>query len=105
MRDFLKQIQAKALLSAALYTLLGLVLLIWPAPSASLLCIALGLVLTICGVINILVFLSHRDGTLYAGFLLITGIILAVVGIWLMARPTLVTVIIPRIIGLLVCVH
>ena len=61
--------------------------------------------LTICGVINILVFLSHRDGTLYAGFLLITGIILAVVGIWLMARPTLVTVIIPRIIGLLVCVH
>ena len=105
MRDFLKQIQANALLSAALYTLLGLVLLIWPAPSASLLCIALGLVLTICGVINILVFLSHRDGTLYAGFLLITGIILAVVGIWLMARPTLVTVIIPRIIGLLVCVH
>ena len=86
MRDFLKQIQANALLSAALYTLLGLVL-------------------TICGVINILVFLSHRDGTLYAGFLLITGIILAVVGIWLMARPTLVTVIIPRIIGLLVCVH
>ena len=105
MRDFLKQIQANALLSAALYTLLGLVLLIWPAPSASLLCIALGLVLTICGVINILVFLSHRDGTLYAGFLLITGIILAVVGIWLLARPTLVTVIIPRIIGLLVCVH
>ena len=105
MRDFWKQIQANALLSAALYTLLGLVLLIWPAPSASLLCIALGLVLTICGVINILVFLSHRDGTLYAGFLLITGIILAVVGIWLMARPTLVTVIIPRIIGLLVCVH
>ena len=37
MRDFLKQIQANALLSAALYTLLGLVLLIWPAPSASLL--------------------------------------------------------------------
>ena len=105
MRDFLKQIQANALLSAALYTLLGLVLLIWPAPSASLLCIALGLVLTICGVINILVFLSHRDGTLYAGFFLITGFILAVVGIWLMARPTLVTVIIPRIIGLLVCVH
>ena len=105
MRDFLKQIQANALLSAALYTLLGLVLLIWPAPSASLLCIALGLVLTICGAINILVFLSHRDGTLYAGFHLVTGIILAVVGIWLMARPTLVTVIIPRIIGLLVCVH
>ena len=67
MRDFLKQIQANALLSAALYTLLGLVLLIWPAPSASLLCIALGLLLTICGVINLLVPLSHRDGTLYAG--------------------------------------
>lgn len=105
MRNLLKQMKANALLSAALYALLGLVLLLWPAPTAALLCAALGLVLVICGLLNIIDFLLHRDGSLYASVHLVTGVILAIVGIWLMARPTLVTVIIPRIIGVLVCLH
>ena len=105
MNNLLKQMKTNALLSAALYALLGLVLLIWPALSASLLCLALGLVLVLCGLGNIIVFLRNRDGSLYAALHLITGIILAAVGVWLMARPTLVTVVIPRIVGVLICFH
>ena len=48
MSGFLKRVKTNALISAALYTLLGLVLLIWPAPSTRLLCTALGLVLVAC---------------------------------------------------------
>ena len=105
MNDLLKRMKTNALLSAALYALLGLVLLIWPALSASLLCLALGLVLVLCGLGNITVFLRNRDGSLYAALHLITGVVLAAVGIWLMARPTLVTVVIPRIVGVLICFH
>lgn len=105
MNDLLKRMKTNALLSAAMYALLGLVLLVWPALSASLLCLALGLVLVLCGLGNIIVFLRNRDGSLYAALHLITGVILAAVGIWLMARPTLVTVIIPRIVGVLICFH
>ena len=105
MNDLLKRMKTNALLSAALYALLGLVLLVWPALSASLLCLALGLVLVLCGLGNIVVFLCNRDGSLYAALHLITGVVLAAVGIWLMARPTLVTVIIPRIVGVLICFH
>ena len=105
MDNLLKRMKTNALLSAALYALLGLVLLIWPALSASLLCLALGLVLVVCGLNNIFVFLRSRDGSLYAALHLITGVVLAAVGIWLMARPTLVTVVIPRIVGVLICFH
>lgn len=105
MNDLLRRIKTNALLSAALYALLGLVLLIWPELSTSLLCFALGLILLLCGLGDIFVFLRHRDGSLYAALHLITGVILAAVGLWLMARPTLVTVIIPRIVGILICFH
>ena len=64
MDNLLKRMKTNALLSAALYALLGLVLLVWPALSASLLCLALGLVLVLCGLSNIFVFLRSRDGSL-----------------------------------------
>lgn len=105
MNDLLRRIKTNALQSAALYAFLGLVLLVWPELSTSLLCFALGLILLLCGLGDIFVFLRHRDGSLYAALHLITGVILAAVGLWLMARPTLVTVIIPRIVGVLICFH
>ena len=106
MDGFLKRIKLNALLSAALYALFGLVLLIWPAPSTKVLCTALGVVLLLCAAVDGSVFLLHRkEGTLYATAHLMVGIILAALGVWLLARPTLLTVVIPRIMGLLICVH
>ena len=105
MYGFMKRVKTNALITAALYTLLGLVLLIWPALSTNVLCTALGAVLVLCGITDIAIFLLNRDGTLYAGFHLVLGVVLAAVGIWLMTRPTLVAVVIPRIMGALVCVH
>lgn len=105
MNAFLKRIKTNALLTAALYTALGLVLLLWPELSTSVLCTVLGLILLVCGLIDLAVFLRSRDGSLYAGAHLVVGVVLAAVGVWLIARPTLVAVVIPRIIGILICVH
>ena len=105
MSDLLKRMKTNALLSAALYALLGLVLLLWPELSTSVLCFALGLILLLCGLGDVIEFLRHRDGSLYASIHLGLGVILAAVGLWLMARPTLIAVIIPRIIGVLICIH
>lgn len=105
MSDFLKKIKTNSLVTAAVYAVLGLVLLVWPGLSASIFCTALGLVLLLCGAVDIITFLSNRDGSLYSSFHLIVGIILAVVGIYIMTKPSLVTVVIPRIVGILICVH
>lgn len=105
MNDLLKRIKTNALLTAALYTALGIVLLVRPELSAAVLCTALGLILVVCGLIDIIVFLRSRDGSLYAAAHLVAGVVLAAVGVWLISRPTLISVVIPRIIGILICVH
>ena len=62
-------------------------------------------ILFACGLGNVSVFLLHRDGTLYSAFHLISGIVLAIVGIWLVAKPLLVAALIPRVIGILLLIH
>ena len=105
MKNSLKKIKVNALASAILYTILGAVLLLWPATSAQVLTLALGSVLVLCGLSNILDFLLHRDGSLYSRLRLISGIILTVIGLWLMTQPDLLTVVVPRIMGILICIH
>ena len=73
--------------------------------SATVLTTALGVVLILCGLGNILDFLLHRDGSLYSRLHLIAGVILAVIGLWLTTQPNLLTVVVPRIMGILICIH
>ena len=105
MKNFLKKIKANALVSAIFYTVLGFALVFWPSTSATVLTTALGLVLVLCGLGNILDFLLHRDGSLYSRLHLIAGVILAVIGLWLTTQPDLLTVLVPRIIGIIICLH
>ena len=98
MYDFLKKIKTNAFITAVLYAALGLVLLIWPALSTNVLCTALGLVLVLCGVVDMFVFLGNRDGSLYAGFHLVLGIILTSGGCVAYGAAHSGAVILPRII-------
>lgn len=105
MTDFFKRIKTNSILTALLYSALGLVLLIRPDLSISVLCTALGVILLICGLVDVSVFLTNRDGSLYSAFHLIAGVVLAALGLWIMTRPTLIISVIPRIIGALICIH
>lgn len=105
MNGFFKKVKINSLVNAALYTALGLVLILWPVTSASMLCLALGAVLLLCGIIDVILFLTHRDGSLYSGGMLVLGIILAALGAWIIASPQLVAVLVPRVIGALICIH
>lgn len=103
--NILKRIKTNAIISAVLYVLLGLALLLRPELSTTVLCTALGVVLILRGLSDILDFVFHRDGTLYYSLHLVAGIVLAAVGVWLVTRPTLIAVVIPCIIGVLILFH
>lgn len=103
--NILKRIKTNAIISALLYVVLGLALLLRPELSTTVLCTALGVVLILRGLSDILDFVFHRDGTLYYSLHLAAGVILAAVGVWLVTQPTLIAVIIPRIIGILILFH
>lgn len=105
MENFFKRIKANYMVSAALLTLFGLVLLIWPKTSTTVLCIALGCVLVVCGVIRLAVFWASRDGSLYSSMNLLSGIVLLVVGIWIVVKPEGVLFVVPIVIGIVVIFH
>jgi len=105
MENLFKKIKTNSLVTAILYAALGVVLLVWPDRATNVLCTVLGLVLLICGAVDVVIFLANRDGSLYAASHLIVGVILAAVGIWILVRPEIVATIIPRVIGILICIH
>lgn len=105
MNSILKRIKTNAIISAALYVVIGLVLLLRPELSTSVLCTALGVVLILRGVSDILDFVFHRDGSLYYSLHLVGGIIVAAVGIWLVTQPNLIAVVVPRVVGVLILFH
>lgn len=105
MEKILKKVKSNMILSSLLCAALGLVLVIWPDISMQIVCIAIGVVLILCGVIRLASFFLYHDGSMYTQSNLILGIILAVVGIWIVATPGKVLAIIPIIVGVLIVIH
>jgi uncharacterized membrane protein HdeD (DUF308 family) len=105
MESILKKVKANTILSSLLCAALGLVLVIWPDISMQIVCIAIGAVLILCGVIRLFGFFLNHDGSVYTQGNLVMGIVLVVVGIWIVATPGKVLAIIPIIVGILIVIH
>ena len=102
MREYLKNMKISFLLAAALYILLGLVLLIWPGATATVVCYAFGGILALYGAASILsFFLSRASGF---AFELLSGIVSAALGILLLVRPEIVISVLPVVLGLFILV-
>lgn len=103
--NFLKKLKANVVISALLCILLGIVLVVWPGLSMKIVCTAVGAVLLIGGGVRLSVYFATRDGSVYAHLNLIMGIILAVVGVWILLQPDKVLAIIPIIVGIVIILH
>ena len=101
----LKKLKTNIVISALLCILLGVLLVVWPGLSMQIVCTAVGAVLLIGGGVRLAVYFMTRDGSVYAQINLIVGIILAVVGIWILLQPDKVLAIIPIIVGIVIILH
>lgn len=101
----LKKLKTNVVISAALCILLGIVLVAWPDLSMKIVCTAIGAVLLIGGGVRLAVYFTARDGSVYAQMNLIMGIVLAVVGVWILLQPDKVLAIIPIIVGIVIVLH
>lgn len=101
----LKKLKTNIVISAILCILLGIVLVAWPDLSMQIVCTAIGAVLLIGGGVRLAVYFTAKDGSVYAQMNLITGIILAVVGVWILLQPDKVLAIIPIIVGIVIALH
>lgn len=105
MGNILKRLKTNVVISAVLCILLGIVLVVWPDISMQIACTAIGAVLLIGGVMRLVQYFVVRDGSMYAQMNLIMGIVLTVVGVWIVLKPDKVLAIIPIIIGIVIVIH
>ncbi|MDE6737813.1 MAG: DUF308 domain-containing protein [Lachnospiraceae bacterium] len=105
MGNLLKRLKTNIVISAILCVVLGIVLVVWPDLSRQIVCIAIGAVLLISGGVRLAVYFTNKDGSMYAQMSLIAGIVLAVVGVWILMKPDKVLAIIPIIVGIVIVLH
>lgn len=105
MSDFLKGLKANYTVSAGLCTLLGLVLLIWPGTTMRIVCTLLGGMLLIYGLLQIVLWLISRERTMISQGMMVFGIVLAVIGVWILMQPEMIIMAVPVIVGVLIVIH
>lgn len=105
MDNFLKKFKANDLLSSLIFVVIGLVLLIWPGTSTQVVCMVLGGVLLAYGIIQIVLYLFAKEKTLYHQGMLILGIILSVIGAWILLKPEMIIAAVPVIMGIIIVMH
>ncbi len=105
MEGLLKKIKTNVVVSSALCVILGLVLVFRPGLSMRIVCTAVGVVLIVSGVMRMIAYFTARDGSLYSQANLIFGIVLAVVGVWIVMKPDKVMAIFPIIVGIVIAIH
>lgn len=105
MERILKKIKTNVMASALLCVALGVVLVIWPDMSTQIACMAIGAVLILTGISRLVNFIFKRDGSLFSQMNLVMGIIITVIGVWIILQPEKVIAMIPILVGIIIIIH
>lgn len=105
MTDFLKGLKANYTVSAMLCIAFGLVLLVWPGTTTRIVCILFGSALLAYGGFQTVICLRSAERTFFSQGMLIFGIVVAVIGLWILFRPEMIIMAVPVIIGVVVLIH
>lgn len=105
MAEFLKGLKVNYTASALVCVVLGLVLLIWPGTTTQIVCMMLGIVLLVYGVIQILLYLISKERSIVLQGMMLFGIIVSVIGIWILVKPEMIIMAVPVIVGILIVLH
>ena len=104
MKEKVKQIKFNFVVAALLYIALGVVLLVWPDTSSSIICYTIGTILLIYGVISIIGFLVSREKTAVLAVQLVVGVAAAALGVFSLTQPKTILSVLPVLMGLFIIV-
>ncbi|MCI8774870.1 MAG: hypothetical protein HFI50_13295 [Lachnospiraceae bacterium] len=105
MERILKRIKTNVMVSAFICMTLGIILVVWPGLSVKVVCMAIGVVLVINGISRLMNFIFGRDGSVFSQMNLIMGIIITVIGGWILFQPGTIIAMIPILVGIIIVIH
>lgn len=103
--NYIKSLKVNYSLSAVICVILGIVLLVWPGQSTQVVCMVLGIVLGGFGLIQIILYLATREKTMISHSMMMLGVVLAVIGGWIVLKPETIIKAVPMIVGILIVIH
>ncbi|MCM1049550.1 MAG: DUF308 domain-containing protein [Clostridiales bacterium] len=105
METLLKKIKANAIVSALMCIILGIILVVWPGRTVRTVCMIIGFVLVVSGVNRLCTYIFGKDNSIYSRMNLITGVIVLLIGAWILFRPDQIIELIPVLVGIIVIIH
>lgn len=96
----LKAIRGSYIAASVLYMVIGIILLLFPEMSLKIVCAIFGTVILAIGLIKILTYFKNRDVGFIGQLGLVIGIIISVMGGFLLLQPDVILSILPVIIGI-----
>ena len=103
--NYIKSLKVNYSLSAVICVILGIVLLVWPGQSTNVVCMVLGIVLGGFGLIQIILYLATKEKTMVSHSMMMLGVVLAVIGGWIVLKPETIIKAVPMIVGILIMIH
>ena len=103
--NYIKSLKVNYSLSAVICVILGIVLLVWPGQSTQVVCMVLGIVLGGFGLIQIILYLATKEKTMVSHSMMMLGVVLAVIGGWIVLKPETIIKAVPLIVGILIVIH
>jgi len=105
MERILKKIKTNVMVSALICIALGVVLVVWPGLSVKVVCMAIGVVLVLNGISRLMNFIFGKDDSVFSQMNLIMGIIITVIGGWILFQPGTIIAMIPILVGIIIVIH
>lgn len=102
MNKWIQNILRGQIASSVLYVALGAILLALPEMSLKVLCLIAGAGLSLMGGVRVYIYLKNKEN----GFLLdlLGGVLFAFLGLLILAKPDIISVILPRVLGAIVVI-
>jgi uncharacterized membrane protein HdeD (DUF308 family) len=102
MDNKIKTFKFENILSAIMYVIIGLLLMLFPDSIAKSICYAIAVVIIVIGIIKIISFLMKDAQEGFARTGLVSGILFIIAGIFVIIRAKVIISIIPFVLGILI---
>lgn len=104
MKNFLSNLKKSYMLTAIFYTLLGILMIIWPDILARLVCYSFGGLLIIYGLVIVVGNFADKGDSGFYGFGMINGLISAGIGIFFIVKYDILVSSISFVMGLIIVI-
>ncbi len=105
MKQIFRDVRNNFLLTAIVSVLIGLVLVLFPVRTTFMICNIAGILLIVCGIINIIRYVTSKGEAFFIRYDLVVGVILCLAGLFVITQSHLIISFIPTIVGIVLLIN